>query len=296
MDIYVQSRTKNADYYWVSQSTAPTKVQNVPSIIQSVTKFNGNNDLKLIHESDPSIVLLRSPSESELLLLVSGLRTKRQDKDRRYIRNSIAWIAQDADEPILREIAVLVLKNNLRILENVVVESSNNSDELFEVNWEDIKQLTPPNITDTTNFPEDNGKIALFSEQRMQELASELENCTLPARDGALVAVTAGFKPKAIFERANVWRALSNDTSISPEKWHDLHFIQDSSGYRSNENKPTNDNKENDFDPVVNYVTEILPENMREGARDFWSDFKKKSGIVFVIFITAIAFFLARRL
>ena len=294
MDIYVQSRTKNADYYWVSQLTPTEKIHNVPSIIQSVTKFNGNNDLKLIHESDPSIVLLRS--QGELLLFVSGLRTKRQDKDRRYIRNSIAWIAQDADEPILREIAVLVLKNNLRILENVVVESSNNSDELFEVNWEDIKQLTPPNITDTTNFPEENGKIALFSEQRMQELASELIKYKLPARDGALVAVTDGFKSKAIFERANVWRGSSNDTSISPEKWHYLHSIQDSSGSRLNENKPNNDNKENDFDPVVNYVTEILPENMREGARDIWSNLKKKYGVVFFIFIAAIALFLARRL
>ena len=215
MDIYVESRTKNADYYWVSQSTAPEKIHNVPSIIQSVNKFNGDKDLKLIHESDPSIVLLRS--QGKLLLFVSGLRTKRQDKDRRYIRNSIAWIGEKADEPILREIAALVLKNNLRILENVVFESSNSSGEFFEVKWHDIKQLTPPNITDTNNSPQNNGKIALFSEQRTQELASELIKYTLPARDGALLAVTSGFKPKAIFERANVWRGLSNDTSLSPE-------------------------------------------------------------------------------
>ena len=213
MDIYVESRTKHVDYYWVSQSTPAEKMHNVPSIIQSVNKFNGDKDLKLIHESDRSIVLLRS--QGKLLLFVSGLRTKRQDKDRRYIRNSIAWIGEKADEPTLRQIAALVLKNNLQILENVVVESSNSSGEFFEVNWHDIEQLTPGNITDTNNSPQNNGKIALFSEQRTQELASELIKYTLPARDGALIAATTGFKPKAIFERANVWRGLSNDTSLS---------------------------------------------------------------------------------
>ncbi|MGB3638166.1 MAG: hypothetical protein WBA39_11420 [Rivularia sp. (in: cyanobacteria)] len=214
MDIYVESRTKQVDYYWVSQSTAPEKIHNVPSIIQSVNKFNGDKDLKLIHESDPSIVLLRS--QGKLLLFVSGLRTKRQDKDRRYIRNSIAWIGEKADEPILRQIVALILKNNLRILENVVVESSNSSGEFFEVNWHDIEQLTPPNITATNDLPQENGsKIALFSEQRTQELASELIRYTLPERDGVLLAVTTGFKPKAIFVRANVWRGLSNDTSLS---------------------------------------------------------------------------------
>ncbi|MDD1427021.1 peptidoglycan-binding protein [Dolichospermum sp. ST_sed9] len=215
MDIYLQSRTKNADYYWVSQSTAPEKVHTVPSIIQSVTKFNGDKDLKLIHESEPSMVLLRS--QGELLLLVSGLRTKRQDKDRRYIRNSIAWVGEKTDEPILREIAALVLKNNLQILENVVSESSNSSGELFEVNWQAIKQLIPPNVGVTSHSPQENGKIALFSEQPKQQLVDELRKCALPARDGALIAATTEFKPKAVFIKANVWRGLSNDTSLSPE-------------------------------------------------------------------------------
>ena len=217
MDIYVESRTKHVDYYWVSQSIEPEKVHNVPSIIQSVTKFNGDKDLKLIHESEPSMVLLRS--QGELLLLVSGLRTKRQDKDRRYIRNSIAWVGEKTDEPILRKIAALVLENNLQILEleNVVSESSNSSAELFEVNWQDLNQLTRLSIIDTSNSPQENGKIALFSEQPKQQLVDELRKCALPARDGALIAVTTGFKPKAVFVRANVWRGLSNDTSLSPE-------------------------------------------------------------------------------
>jgi len=215
MDIYVESRTKNVDYYWLSQSTALEKVHTVPSIIQSVTKFNGDKDLKLIHESEPSIVLLRS--QGQLLLLVSGLRTKRQDKDRRYIRDSIGWIGEKTDEPKLRAIAALVLENNFQILENLVVESSNSSGELFEVNWQTIEQLTPPNIIATSNSPQENSKIALFSEQSKQQLVDELRKYALPARDGALVAVTTGFKPKAIFARANVWRGLSNDTSLSPE-------------------------------------------------------------------------------
>jgi hypothetical protein len=217
MDIYVESRTKNADYYWVSQSTAPEKVHTVPSIIQSVTKFNGDKDLKLIHESEPSIVLLRS--QGELLLLVSGLQTKRQDKDRRYIRNSIAWVGEKTDEPILRDIAALVLKNNLQILENLVVESSNSSGELFEVNWQAIEQLIPQNVGDTMTLPEQkkNGKIARTSESRTQELANELRQYDLPVGDGALVAVTTGFKPTIIFARANVWRGLSNDPEASNE-------------------------------------------------------------------------------
>jgi hypothetical protein len=163
------------------------------------------------------MVLLRS--QGELLLLVSGLRTKRQDKDRRYIRNSIAWVGEKTDEPILRKIATLVLKNNLQILENVVSESSNSSGELFEVNWQAIKQLIPPNVGVTRTLPEQqkNGKIARTSESRTQELANELMQYDLLARDGALVAVTTGFKPKAIFARANVWRGLSNDPEASNE-------------------------------------------------------------------------------
>jgi hypothetical protein len=239
MDIYLQSRTKNADYYWVSQSTAPEKVHNVPSIIQSVTKFNGDKDLKLIHESEPSMVLLRS--QGELLLLVSGLRTKRQDKDRRYIRNSIAWVGEKTDEPILREIATLVLKNNLQILENVVSESSNSSGELFEVNWQAIKQLIPPNVGVTRTLPEQqkNGKIARTSESRTQELANELMQYDLLARDGALVAVTTGFKPKAIFARANVWRGLSNDTNLSDGWVHISETYIPMTPLESNRNKNT---------------------------------------------------------
>ena len=284
MDIYLQSRTKNADYYWVSQSTAPEKVHTVPSIIQSVTKFNGDKDLKLIHESEPSMVLLRS--QGELLLLVSGLRTKRQDKDRRYIRNSIAWVGEKTDEPILRKIAALVLENNLQIfeLENVVSESSNSSAELFEVNWQDLNRLTRLSIIDTSNSPQENGKIALFSEQPKQQLVDELRKCALPARDGALVAVTTGFKPKAVFVRANVWRGLLTDTSISSEKWYNLpDFIQDS--YPSNRNKPTKDNAENDLDRAVKDVTQMLPENIREDARDIWSNLKKNSGVAFFIIL-----------
>ena len=282
MDIYVESRTKHVDYYWVSQSIEPEKVHNVPSIIQSVTKFNGDKDLKLIHESEPSMVLLRS--QGELLLLVSGLRTKRQDKDRRYIRNSIAWVGEKTDEPILREIAALVLKNNLQILENVVSESSNSSGELFEVNWQAIKQLIPPNVGVTSHSPQENGKIALFSEQPKQQLVDELRKCALPARDGALVAVTTGFKPKAVFVRANVWRGLLTDTSISSEKWYNLpDFIQDS--YPSNRNKPTKDNAENDLDRAVKDVTQMLPENIREDARDIWSNLKKNSGVAFFIIL-----------
>jgi hypothetical protein len=240
------------------------------------------------------MVLLRS--QGELLLLVSGLRTKRQDKDRRYIRNSIAWVGEKTDEPILRKIAALVLKNNLQILEleNVVSESSNSSAELFEVNWQVIEQLTPPNIIDISNSPQENGKIALFSEQPKQQLVDELKKCALPARDGALVAVTTGFKPKAIFVRANVWRGLLTDTSISPEKWYNLlDFIPDS--YPSNRNKPTKDNAENDLDRAVNNVTQMLSENFREDARDIWSNLKKNSGVAFFIFIAAIFFVLTRR-
>ncbi|MBO3461015.1 hypothetical protein G7B40_040575 [Aetokthonos hydrillicola Thurmond2011] len=292
MRIYVESRTKNRDYYWVSQSTEPEQELNVPRIIQSVTNFNGDKDLKLIHESEPSIVLLRS--QGELLLLVSGLRTKRQDKDRRYIRNSIAWITQDAKEELkLCKIAALVLKNNLQILENVVPEQSDSSDDYFKVNWQDIENLIPPNIEAPSNSPQENGKIALFSEQRLQELGDKLERCSLPARDGALVAVTKGFKPKAIFVKANVWRGLSNDTTINPEKWHDIHLMKDSSP--SEQNKPAKNNGEKNLDQVVNDFTQILPESFREIANDLLSNFPKNSGLFFLIFIVAIAFFITRR-
>ncbi|MBF2063185.1 MAG: peptidoglycan-binding protein [Calothrix sp. C42_A2020_038] len=207
MDIYVQSRGLDRDYYWtVKRDNQPEEeIPTSPPIVKKATA--------LIDDEVFSVVILRS-QDNNLLLLVAGLQTTRQDIKTRMIRNSVALIGTNKDEPILRKVAALALQNEE--LENKINQAVENSPEGFKVNWEKIKDIISVSTDQVEDLPnrEDRGKIALLSEAMKQSLATELLRFSLPQKEEALVIVTKS-KSKETLVEANVWRGLSNDPSIS---------------------------------------------------------------------------------
>ncbi|MEH2256523.1 hypothetical protein [Nostoc sp.] len=216
MKTYIQSRgySPNHDYIWVVEQ----EPQQVEEVIN--TKLISHQDIpilneavKLINTKDFAVVLFRE--QGQLLLIVTGLRTRRKDSQNRYIYNSIAWTGTDKDEPILRKITALTLENKFQIPESAVFNLSDSSFG-FEVNWDEIKALMPK--TGAENAPlyenQKSEKIAFFSEDRNKDLANELMTYSLPLRDGALVVVTEFEQSKQIFKEAKVWRGISKDQNI----------------------------------------------------------------------------------
>lgn len=213
MEIYVQSRSQQRDYYWLAKKENQPEEEILPPMIKTANQ--------LIDEQVFSVVLLRS-QDKKLLLLVTALKTKRQDSKGRNIRNSIAWIGENKDEPILRKIAVMALHNQLENKIDDVVNSTNNSSG-FQVKWNAIQSLTLASGVEgelSLTAVEARGKIARISDRLKQDLAETLTKHNLPEREGALVVVTSR-KAKETLESAKVWRGLSDDPSIA-EKWEDL--------------------------------------------------------------------------
>lgn len=213
MDIYVQSSGREYGYYWLARGKTKSeagKIYDFPIFKMSSVLINTHNF---------SVVLYRL--QGELLLLVTGLRTQRQDRTNRYISNSLAWIGRDYDdEIIIREIAEMALNNNLKILDKAIVHSPNDTCE-FEVDWKVIEQLIQVSRVTCQSLPcpELQGKIARISDARKQDLAETLMKYNLPSRDGALVIVSELELPsKKSLQQARVWRGLSND-DIIPEFW-----------------------------------------------------------------------------
>ncbi|BAY26981.1 hypothetical protein NIES2100_68010 [Calothrix sp. NIES-2100] len=210
METYIQSRGLERDYYWVvkKENQPEEELPNSSPLIKKATA--------LIDDEVFSVVISRS-SDNKLLLLVAGLQTKRQDIKTRIIRNSVAWIGKNEDEPILRKIAALALENKLENKINEVIDNSPEGG--FKVDWEAIKELISVSISASESLAaqETKAKIALLSENRKQDLANELLRSSLPNREEVLVLVTKG-KSKETLERAKVWRGLSNDPSI-PTNW-----------------------------------------------------------------------------
>ncbi|BAY26982.1 hypothetical protein NIES2100_68020 [Calothrix sp. NIES-2100] len=224
MKIYVQSRGLEKDYNWVT-----SKENNSEEISDNI--FIISRAINLIDAQDFSVVLLRL--DDKLLLLVTGLLTQRQDINSRKIRNSIAWIGKNENEPQLRQLAALALKNEL---EPKIDEAINNYSGRFEVNWNAIKQL----IADETiqseflSAEEAQGQIAINSKARKQELAEKLMKYRLPNEEGALVIVT-GIKSKEALEADVIWRGLSSDSRIQ-ESWQ---HINKEVNYPPNDNDHT---------------------------------------------------------
>lgn len=207
MEIYVQSRGLKRDYYWV------VKRENQPEEFPASPHSLINKANQFIESQAFSVAIFRS-NKSKLLLLLTGLKTQRKDEYGRKIRNCVAWIGEEKDEPLLRQLAALTLKNELKIDEEVIKDNNSTG---FQVKWEAIEQLHEVNGDIQSESPPEKSRIARVSEPRKEELAKRLMKSQLPKREGALVIVT-GTKSKETLEEAKVWRGLSNDYRIG-EGW-----------------------------------------------------------------------------
>ncbi len=195
MDIYVQSRGVSQGYRWL-KLTGEGQERVDPPLIDKVNVFLDSDDF--------SLVLGRF--NGKLILLVTGLETsQRTDNRTRKIRNSVAWVGENSDEPVLRTLAIQALKDELRATIDSAVQSGGK--EGFEVPFRERPKLTPIGING--NLQTSKVKKIGNLEELKTELVKELSQCSLPERDGILVVVS-GLNKREDFEKAGVWWGLSN--------------------------------------------------------------------------------------
>ncbi|WP_155897933.1 hypothetical protein [Allocoleopsis franciscana] len=156
-------------------------------------------------------------------MLVTGMRaSERTDFMGRTIRNSVAWVGEDVNEPILRAIAVRALQSFLSEDEDPSLKKEiddavqPHENEGFKVDFEALKahKIAEP-ISVEESAPDPRRKIGK-SDKRVSELVEELKECHLPNKEGPLVVFT-GIKAKSALEQAEVWRGLSNLVEV--EDW-----------------------------------------------------------------------------
>jgi hypothetical protein len=217
MEIYVQSRgfSQAQDYRWLRINKDGTQVRENPPLLDEVEN--------LIDSESPTVVIARS--NQRLLLLVTELDSaKRTDVKRRPIRNNIAWVGKDSDEPVLRALAARALRGELSEEIDRAVESG--GDQGFQVNFSDIQKLESAVRDKAKNSsPDPKRKIESNLANKKKYLADELEQYSLPIDNKPLVVVT-GTKKREILENAGVWRGLSNDGGLvypppPPNRHHD---------------------------------------------------------------------------
>ncbi len=205
MEIYVQSRgfSQAQDYRWLRINKDGTQVRENPPLLDEVEN--------LIDSESPTVVIARS--NQRLLLLVTELDSaKRTDVKRRPIRNNIAWVGKDSDEPVLRALAARALRGELSEEIDRAVESG--GDQGFQVNFSDIQKLESAVRGKAKNSsPDPKRKIESNFADKKKYLADELEQYSLPIDNKPLVVVT-GTKKRETLENAGVWRGLSNDGGL----------------------------------------------------------------------------------
>ncbi|MBF2063183.1 MAG: hypothetical protein IGS39_01930 [Calothrix sp. C42_A2020_038] len=249
MEIYVKSRGLQRDYYWVAKTTNQSIEETKDISIEATTLIQ--KVINLVAENDFSIVLFRSRND-KLLLLVTGLKSQRQDIQTRGIRNSIVWIGQnnDDDELELRNLAALALKNQL---EPIIDEAVNNDLGEFKVNWETIEKTTQKLLSVTgaakEPLPENKRtkKIRLISEKRKQQLADTLLKYRLPSQETGPLVIVTGIKSKEALEVDVVWRGLSTDprNEEGPQQILSSSNIQRSSSTRRKQDNKFSSRKNN---------------------------------------------------
>lgn len=215
MKIYILSRgvSEKHDYCWQQIDENSQQQAHEPILVK---KFK-----HLLQTEAPSLLLARE--STKLLLLVTGMRaSERTDFMGRTIRNSVAWVGEDADEPILRAIAIRALQSFLSEDEDPSLKKEiddavqPHENEGFKVDFEALKahKIAEP-ISVEESAPDPRRKIGK-SDKRVGELVEELKECHLPKEEGALVVFT-GIKAKSALEQAEVWRGLSNLVKV--EDW-----------------------------------------------------------------------------
>lgn len=213
MDIYVQSRGVSQGYRWLKLiNEGQERVD--PPLLDKVNIF--------IDSDAFSLVLGRF--NGKLILLVTGLEaSQRTDNRTRKIRNSVAWVGEKSDEPVLRTLAIQALQGELRATIDSAVQSSGK--EGFEVPFHERSKLTPTGV----NGNSQTSKVKKIGnlEQLKTELVNELAQYSLPEGDGILVAVSAVNK-REDFEKAGVWWGLSNLIDSEDREYLNYSINQDS--------------------------------------------------------------------
>jgi hypothetical protein len=220
MEIYVQSRgdSEEYDYRWLKISEQDQQLE-VPSILTRSILIERKNQVRvfdLIQSEAPSVVLARD--NGELLLLVTGLESTRQDFRNRKIRNSVAWVCQESDdnERFIRAIASQALLDKLR--EKIDLAVTFGGEYGFQVSFEEITNVVSTEELEKIHSmePKFDKKLGKNLPEVRDALAYELEERRLPTEDGVLVTVT-GIKTESALKQAGVWRGLS--TLVEAEGW-----------------------------------------------------------------------------
>lgn len=166
----------------------------------------------LIESENFSVLIYRykNKSESQLLLLITGLKSNRRDFASRLIHNSLAWIdlETEANESLFRAMTILALKGDLDATIDMIIRESDNQ-QGFEV-----LESYLYNFIQTIDIPLENNTPSLDkligkdSPDLRQRLIEELENYCLPKYQKSLVVVTS-IKSRKSLEKTQVWRGLS---------------------------------------------------------------------------------------
>ncbi|ERT09078.1 hypothetical protein M595_0807 [Lyngbya aestuarii BL J] len=210
MTIYILSRgqKEDQDYSWF-KIRKESLIRETPPIFKRVPVET------VIEHQKPSMILARQ--DSEFLLLVTGLKAREERADfmGRSVRNSIAWVYSDSEEHenILRSLAIRALKNELELEIDKAINIGGEYG--FKVEQDAIEQLAISKII--ASKPAENAcKLGKNSAKLRQELAKELQNYSIPLRDGFLIIITT-LKAKSALSMSGVWRGLSD--RIENEEW-----------------------------------------------------------------------------
>ncbi|MBV9389638.1 MAG: hypothetical protein JOZ78_24715 [Chroococcidiopsidaceae cyanobacterium CP_BM_ER_R8_30] len=192
MEIYVQSRgfSQEQGVSWLPEEPSLLRKYRVKDLIQSEV---------------PTVVLARY--DSRLLLLVTGLESSRTDFRDRKIRNSVMWVGENSNEPVLRSLAASALRGCLRKEIDQAIEFG--GEDGFKVRWSAITQLAL-NSKAENHTPDERRILAPNSLEQVRKLAIEIEQYRLPSWNNCPLVVVTGIKAKSALESANVWRGLSS--------------------------------------------------------------------------------------
>ena len=213
MAIYVQSRGKNQDedYRWLKIKENEHSLKTPDFLLQPL----GNLPVKpvdLIESQKFSIVLVKS--NRYFCLLITGLKAKesRNDFQGRRVRNSLFWICDTTEiqnaEAKVRSLLIRALHGELeQEIDSAIVNGGKHG---FEVKRNYLERLlNSPLLTNNINQTELAAQIGSNSKSSRQQLASDLQTCSLPKRNGVLVLITS-IKSLSALQEIGVWRGLSN--------------------------------------------------------------------------------------
>lgn len=218
MLIYVYScgESQDEEYCWL-KITQNSQTLEIPSILTEPIQAEAGVQVRiygLIQSESPSVVMAKN--NGNLLLLVTGLySSERRDLVGRKIRNSVAWLGGNSDEPYLRGLAAKALGEQNWLKDKVDKAVTFGGEYGFQVAFEEISEISAGEVGN--NFVDSQYKVGKNSQTLREDLALELEQHELPDENGPLVVVT-GIKEESALINAGVWRGLSS--LVQSEQWN----------------------------------------------------------------------------